>query len=62
MRTTPRKPRKLAGRKSPVSPKPQARPAARREKPRNGKPPLVLTQSEHLQGLWVTLGLADVAD
>ena len=61
MRTTPRKPRKLAGRKKAVSRKAQARPAAR-EKPRNGTPPLVLTQSEHLQGLWVTLGLGDVAD
>lgn len=62
MRTTPRKPRKLAAQKNPESPKAQARPAARREKPRNGKPPLVLTQSEHLQGLWVTLGLGDLAD
>jgi hypothetical protein len=24
--------------------------------------PEVLTRTEHLQGLWVTLGLADVAD
>lgn len=36
--------------------------AGARGTPRVTKPPLAFSQGDHLQGLWVTLGLADVAD
>ena len=57
-----RKAKTSRGRKDPVKQNGQLEKMTGRGKPGVDKPPRVLSQPEHLQGLWVTLGLADVAD
>jgi hypothetical protein len=40
----------------------QVRTEKRRDDAPDNKPVRPLSQADHLQGLWVTLGLADLAD
>ena len=48
--------------KTPMMPNGQVRTEKSRQDAPENKPSRPLSQADHLQGLWVTLGLADVAD